>query len=112
MGSIELKKVKKWFNEVNVIKGIDLKIYDGEFLVLVGPSGCGKSTLLRMIGGLEDTSIGDILIDGQVVTNFPPSKETKYGLPELCTLPAFNCRREYGVPPKTAGEKECNKKPC
>ena len=57
MGSIELKKVKKWFNEVNVIKGIDLKIYDGEFLVLVGPSGCGKSTLLRMIGGLEDTSI-------------------------------------------------------
>ena len=74
MGSIELKKVKKWFNEVNVIKGIDLKIYDGEFLVLVGPSGCGKSTLLRMIGGLEDTSIGDILIDGQVVTNFPPSK--------------------------------------
>ena len=74
MGSIELKKVKKWFNEVNVIKGIDLKIYDGEFLVLVGPSGCGKSTLLRMIGGLEDTSMGDILIDGQVVTNFPPSK--------------------------------------
>ena len=63
MGSIELKKVKKWFNEVNVIKSIDLKIYDGEFLVLVGPSGCGKSTLLRMIGGLEDTSMGDILID-------------------------------------------------
>ena len=51
MGSIELKKVKKWFNEVNVIKSIDLKIYDGEFLVLVGPSGCGKSTLLRRLGG-------------------------------------------------------------
>ena len=61
MGSIELKKVKKWFNEVNVIKGIDLEIYDGEFLVLVGPSGCGKSTLLRMIGGLEDTTMGDIV---------------------------------------------------
>ena len=74
MGSIELKKGKKWFNEVNVIKSIDLKIYDGEFLVLVGPSGCGKSTLLRMIGGLEDTTMGDIVIDGQVVTNFPPSK--------------------------------------
>ena len=48
MGSIELKKVEKWFNEVNVIKGIDLKISAGEFLVLVGPSGCGKSTLLRL----------------------------------------------------------------
>ena len=60
MGSIELKKVEKWFNEVNVIKSIDLKIYDGEFLVLVGPSGCGKSTLLRMIGGLEDTTMGAV----------------------------------------------------
>jgi multiple sugar transport system ATP-binding protein len=56
MGAIELKSVEKWFGEVQVIKGVDLSIADGEFVIFVGPSGCGKSTLLRMIAGLEETS--------------------------------------------------------
>ena len=51
MGSIKLHAVEKWFDDLQVIKGIDLEIIDGEFIILVGPSGCGKSTLLRMIGG-------------------------------------------------------------
>ena len=107
MGSIELKKVKKWFNEVNVIKGIDLQIYDGEFLVLVGPSGCGKSTLLRMIGGLEDTSMGDILIDGQVVTNFPPSKRgLSMVFQSYALYPHLTVEENMGFPLKTAGEKK------
>ena len=107
MGSIELKKVKKWFNEVNVIKSIDLKIYDGEFLVLVGPSGCGKSTLLRMIGGLEDTSMGDILIDGQVVTNFPPSKRgLSMVFQSYALYPHLTVEENMGFPLKTAGEKK------
>jgi multiple sugar transport system ATP-binding protein len=58
MGAIELKSVEKWFGEVQVIKGVDLAIGDGEFVIFVGPSGCGKSTLLRMIAGLEETSRG------------------------------------------------------
>ncbi|WP_171123928.1 MULTISPECIES: ABC transporter ATP-binding protein [unclassified Ruegeria] len=74
MGSIELKSVEKWFGEVQVIKGIDLQIQEGEFVVFVGPSGCGKSTLLRMIGGLEDISRGGLLINGADVTDHPPSK--------------------------------------
>ncbi len=74
MGSIELNSVEKWFGEVQVIKGIDLKIKEGEFVVFVGPSGCGKSTLLRMIGGLEDISRGSLLINGDDVTDNPPSK--------------------------------------
>ncbi|WP_170334163.1 ABC transporter ATP-binding protein [Ruegeria arenilitoris] len=74
MGSIELKSVEKWFGEVQVIKGIDLQIEEGEFVVFVGPSGCGKSTLLRMIGGLEDISRGSLLINGNDVTDHPPSK--------------------------------------
>ena len=53
MGSIELSAIEKWYNEAQVIKGIDLQIQAGEFIIFVGPSGCGKSTLLRMIGGLE-----------------------------------------------------------
>ncbi len=74
MGSISLKKVEKWFGNVEVIKGVDLDIQEGEFVVFVGPSGCGKSTLLRMIGGLEDISRGAIEIDGTDVSDQPPSK--------------------------------------
>ena len=44
MGSIKLNAVEKWFDDLQVIKGIDLEIIDGEFIILVGPSGCGKST--------------------------------------------------------------------
>ncbi len=74
MGSINLKAVEKWFGNVQVIKGVDLEIADGEFVVFVGPSGCGKSTLLRMIGGLEDISRGTLEIDGRDATPEPPSK--------------------------------------
>lgn len=74
MGSIKLNAVEKWFDDLQVIKGIDLEIIDGEFIILVGPSGCGKSTLLRMIGGLEDTSRGSIILDDADVTEQPPSK--------------------------------------
>ncbi len=74
MGSIELKSVEKWFGTAQVIKGVDLKIEEGEFVVFVGPSGCGKSTLLRMIGGLEDISRGSLLINDADVTDHPPSK--------------------------------------
>ena len=106
MGSIELKKVEKWFNEVNVIKGIDLKISNGEFLVLVGPSGCGKSTLLRMIGGLEDTSSGEIIIDGQEVTNRPPSKRgLSMVFQSYALYPHLSVEGNMGFPLKTAGEK-------
>ena len=54
------------------VRGIDLEIANGEFMVLVGPSGCGKSTLLRLIAGLETPSAGRILVDGQDVTAAPP----------------------------------------
>ncbi|GAB2698071.1 ABC transporter ATP-binding protein [Aliiglaciecola sp. 3_MG-2023] len=74
MGSITLKQVTKSFGDVNVIKPLDLEIKDGEFIVFVGPSGCGKSTLLRMIAGLEDTSSGNIEIDGNDATKTPPAK--------------------------------------
>ena len=74
MGSITLKQVTKSFGDVNVIKPIDLSIRNGEFMVFVGPSGCGKSTLLRMISGLEDTTSGNIEIDGEDATELPPGK--------------------------------------
>ena len=64
MASIELKAVRKSFQTLEVLHGVDLKIEDGAFTVFVGPSGCGKSTLLRLMAGLEPISGGEILIDG------------------------------------------------
>ena len=64
--------VRKSRGTVDVIKGVDIDIADGEFVVFVGPSGCGKSTLLRMIAGLEDITSGTLSIDGKVVNAVPP----------------------------------------
>jgi multiple sugar transport system ATP-binding protein len=74
MANIQLKNVTKSYGNVTVIKGIDLEIRRGEFMVFVGPSGCGKSTLLRLISGLESISTGDLFFDGERVNNVIPSK--------------------------------------
>ncbi len=74
MGNLTLKSVAKSFGTVDVLKGIDLDVKDGEFVIFVGPSGCGKSTLLRTIAGLEDISSGEIIIDGREVSAIPPAK--------------------------------------
>jgi multiple sugar transport system ATP-binding protein len=64
MGQVTLRGVHKRYGEVEAIRGIDLEVRDGEFMVFVGPSGCGKSTTLRMIAGLESITAGELLIDG------------------------------------------------
>ena len=56
MASLTIRNLNKSFGSVAVLKGIDLEVKDGEFVVLVGPSGCGKSTLLAMIAGLESSA--------------------------------------------------------
>src|ERR1700726_2740401 len=63
MAKLELKRVHKSFQSLEVIHGVNLTVEDGSFTVFVGPSGCGKSTLLRMIAGLEDVTAGEILLD-------------------------------------------------
>jgi multiple sugar transport system ATP-binding protein len=73
MASLSIRGVRKVYpNGAEVLKGIDLEIADGEFLILVGGSGCGKSTLLNMIAGLETVSDGQIAIGGKVVNDVPP----------------------------------------
>jgi multiple sugar transport system ATP-binding protein len=104
MGAIELQKVEKWFGDLQVIKGVDLQVGDGEFVVFVGPSGCGKSTLLRMIGGLEETSRGAIVIDGRDVTAEPPSKRGLAMVFQSYALyPHMTVRENMGFSLKTAG---------
>lgn len=74
MAELKLKNVRKSFGATEIIKGVDLSIASGEFVVFVGPSGCGKSTLLRMIAGLEAVNSGQIEIDHLNVTSTEPSK--------------------------------------
>jgi multiple sugar transport system ATP-binding protein len=72
MASLEIAGVKKRYGNVEVLKGIDIGLETGEFLVLLGPSGCGKSTLLNIIAGLTQPSEGEIKIDGRTINNVHP----------------------------------------
>ena len=73
MATLKINDINKNFGKTEVLKGINLDIKHGEFLVLLGPSGCGKSTLLNTIAGLETSNSGDILIDDHIVNNMEPS---------------------------------------
>lgn len=72
MASVTFKNVKKDYSGTQVVKGFDLEIRDGEFVVLLGSSGCGKSTTLRMVAGLEDISSGEIYLDDVCINDVDP----------------------------------------
>jgi len=74
MAEVRLRDLVKVYEQHVVVRGIDLDIPDGAFVVLVGPSGCGKSTTLRMIAGLDSISHGELLIDGKLVNELPPQE--------------------------------------
>ncbi len=104
MGSIKLEKVEKWFGDVQVIKGVDLDIGDGELVIFVGPSGCGKSTLLRMISGLEETSRGKILLDDADVTDkLPSERQLSMVFQSYALYPHMTVGENMGFGLKTAG---------
>ena len=71
---IQFKNIVKKFDGQLVLKGIDLDIYENEFVTLLGPSGCGKSTLLRILGGFLEPDEGEVIFDGQSIANLPPYK--------------------------------------
>ena len=104
MGSISLKAVEKWFGDVQVIKGVNLDIEDGELIIFVGPSGCGKSTLLRMIAGLEETSRGQILLDGADVTHkIPSERELSMVFQSYALYPHLSVEENMGFALMSAG---------
>ena len=79
MAYIEFKNIDKFYGDNHVLKGINLEIEKGDFVTLLGPSGCGKSTLLHCLAGLEEISGGQILLDGEDITNRDP-KDRNIGM--------------------------------
>ena len=99
MSYITLKNVRKVFGDAVIIPGADLSINKGEFVVFVGPSGCGKSTLLRMIAGLEDTTSGEIVIEGTDVSEASPSERGLAMVFQSYALyPHMSVRKNIGFP--------------
>jgi len=116
--SVEERKNSSQSSEVSILRNIDLKVNDGEFMVLVGPSGCGKSTLLRLLAGLEDLTAGNIVIGDLVVNQVAPKSRDiamvfqNYALyPHLNVYDniAFGLRRsQTGLGDQGDGEKGSN----
>jgi len=113
VAEVKLSGVGKAYGDAKILKGIDLHIHDGEFMVFVGPSGCGKSTLLRMLAGFEQPTSGRIVLEGQDLAGLPPYQRPmnmmfqSYALfPHLTVWDniAFGLRRE-GLPSDTVAER-------
>jgi multiple sugar transport system ATP-binding protein len=94
MASIQLQNIVKTFpNGASVLKGINLDIADGQFVILVGGSGCGKSTLLNIIAGLETATSGDVAINGTVVNDLPPKdRDIAMVFQSYALYPSMNVR--------------------
>lgn len=71
---IELRSITKSYGSNTIIKDFNLTINNGEFLTILGPSGCGKTTVLRLLAGLEELNSGNIILDGEDITNVPAEK--------------------------------------
>ena len=71
---LQIKNIRKSFEDTDVLKGISLNIEEGEFITFLGSSGCGKTTMLRIIAGLEEPDEGQVILNGKDVTQFPPEK--------------------------------------
>ena len=71
---IQFKHIVKSFDNQIVLKGVDLDIYENEFVTLLGPSGCGKTTLLRILGGFLEPTEGMVILNGEDIKNVPPYK--------------------------------------
>ncbi len=105
MATVNLKNVQKSFGQVNVIRGINTSISDGEFVVIVGPSGCGKSTLLRMVAGLERITSGEVEINGKRVNDVEPmDRDIAMVFQNYALYPHMSVAQNMGYGLKIAGK--------
>ena len=99
MAKIEIKNIRKDFGDFNAVKESSFTIEDGEFFMLLGPSGCGKTTTLRMIAGLELPTSGEIYLDGEEISQLPPSKrDIAFVFQMFALYPHMNVRKNLSYP--------------
>ena len=108
MSTIRFERVTKRYPDgTEAVKGIDLEVRDGEFMILVGPSGCGKTTALRIIAGLEDITEGELKIGGQVVNDLPPKRrDIAMVFQSYALYPHMSVRKNMGFALKLARVKK------
>ena len=99
MAEIIIKNLKKMFGDFTAVQSSSFKIEDGEFFMLLGPSGCGKTTTLRMIAGLELPTSGEIYLDGEEISQLPPSKrDIAFVFQMFALYPHMNVRKNISYP--------------
>jgi putative spermidine/putrescine transport system ATP-binding protein len=107
--AISIKGLTRAFGEVRAVAGVDLEIYEGEFLTLLGPSGSGKTTVLRMIAGFEKPDAGVILLGGKDVAQLPPyDRDVNTVFQDYALFPHMDVisNIEYGLRVKGVGKSE------
>jgi|OM-RGC.v1.004303865 multiple sugar transport system ATP-binding protein len=99
VAKIEIKNIRKDFGDFNAVEKSSFTIEDGEFFMLLGPSGCGKTTTLRMIAGLELPTSGEIYLDGEEISQQPPSKrDIAFVFQMFALYPHLNVRKNLSYP--------------
>jgi len=107
MARLSINNVKKHYGQIDILKGIDIQLEDGEFLVLLGPSGCGKSTLLNIIAGLTDVSSGEIRIGDRLVNDVhPKNRDIAMVFQSYALYPNMNVAKnmEFGLEMRGVGK--------
>ena len=99
MAQIVIKNLKKQFGNFTAVQESSFTIEDGEFFMLLGPSGCGKTTTLRMIAGLELPTSGEIFLDGEEISQRPPSeRDIAFVVQMFALYPHMNVRKNMSYP--------------
>ncbi len=104
MAQIQIKNIRKDFGDFNAVRESSFTIEDGEFFMLLGPSGCGKTTTLRMIAGLELPTSGEIYLDGEEISQLPPSqRDIAFVFQMFALYPHMNVLKNLSYPLASQG---------